>query len=242
MAERTSSLGSKSALSKILSQERISGSDRELAVTHEINRQSVVKELLVRIFLMSKFKILAQGMSVHAATTQYFRSSADDNEQAAHCAPGQLRYNGQDIQNLLPDDLRRPLEDLFGKTDGFPSRFNIADSRAEENGLKNALCNACNHAARSGSTARFNRAFEFYPHIDAAFNVYKMEGITAFQAAIAKQRILMLSLPDNNRASRQEWISILECYLDTLAGSANTLETVQGLFPEDLWRQHSKLA
>jgi len=242
MAERNSTLGSKSALSKILFQERITGNDQQLANTHEINRQSVVKEILVRVFLMSKFKILTPNLTVHAATTQYFRSSADDAEQAAHCAPGQLQHMGRDIQTLLPDNLRRPLEDLFGKTDGFPARFNVADSRAEENGLRDAFCNACNRVARLGEHARFNRAFEFYPHIDSAFAFYKMDGINAFQTAITKQRTSMLSPTDTKAASRGTWIFILEAYMATLSASSNSLETVQGLFPEDLWRQHSKIA
>lgn len=237
MAERTSSMGSKARLSKILSQERLTGTDREIAMVHEVNRQSAVKEILVHVFFMSKFNIVGDTVTIEKAGSQYIRASG--NDEAAHCAPGQILF-GTAIQNLLiaSDDLQLTVENLFGKTDTMDVKFNKADRRAEENGLLDAFCNACNFVARAAKTARFNRAEAFYPHIDAAFDLYKMGGQQAFRQAIARQRVLMRSSSAVPIASRREWIFILEIYTAKLASSLNTLETVLGLFPEDLWREY----
>ncbi len=238
MAERTSSMGSKARLSRILSQNRLTGTDQEIAMVHEVNRQSAVKEILVHVFFMSKFNIIGDTVTVKAAESQYIRATGSD--QAAHCAPGQILFGTDPIQNLLTasDDLQLTVENLFGKTDTMDVKFNKADRRAEENGLLDALRTACDYVARVGKTARFNRAEEFYPHIDAAFNLYKMGGQQSYRQAIARQRALMQSNSSVTVASRQEWIFILETYSAKLASSLNTLETVLGLFPEDLWREY----
>lgn len=238
MAERTSSMGSKDRLAKLLTQEVIDGSYAEVANTHEVNRQSAVKEILVHVFLMSKFNIIGSVLTVGEAQSQYLRASG--GQQAAHCAPGQILSTGVPIQNLLTAsvDLQLAVENLFGRTDAIDTKFNKADSRAEENGLRNAFGRACGHAAGSGKTVRFNRAYEFYRYISAAFLMYKSAGIQAYMTAGMRQRALMKPNDPTDRAEREETIRILEAYSSTLSTSDDSLETVQGLFPEDLWRQY----
>jgi len=239
---RTSSMGTKTMLARLLFQERITGNDDEIAQTHETNRQSAVKEILVHVFLMSKFKFFPGMLTVEKAENQYLIASG--NDEADHCAPGQIMSGSQAIQKLLgtSDDLQLILENLFAKTDEIDLKFNMADSRAEENGLRDAFGSACNHVARVGKFARFNRAFEFYQHIDTAYSLYKTQGLQAITNAINIQRAKLQAGEPLKGTTRQELISILQNYQSKLASSSNSLETVQGLFPEDLWRDYRAIA
>ena len=235
MAQRTSSMGSKTRLARMLSQERITGTDQEVAFTHEINRQSAVKEILLHVFMMSKFDLIGTVLTVGEARSQYLRARGTD--QAAHCAPGQIFHAGIPIQQLIPDDdLELTVENLFAKTDAVDARFNKADSRAEENGLRAALRDACNTVAQQAKNARFNRAVEFYPHIHSAFNVYRTAGVRAFRQAAVRQQTLATAA---DAASRGAIISILNYYSNRLSTADSSLETVLGLFPEDVWRAYA---
>jgi hypothetical protein len=241
MSSRSSSLGTKTALARLLTQERITGTDEEIAIVHETNRQSTIKEILVHVFLMSKFKYFPSMLTVQKAENQYFTST--DNDQAAHCAPGQIVCGGLPIQKLIKrsDDLEMIVECLFSKTDGIHFKFNQADSRAEgsraeDNGLRHAFGRACNQVAQAGKFARFNRAFEFYHYIESAYITYKTQGLQAIDIAIQKQRQATEPLKD---VTREEIIFILEKYRHTLASSSPSLDTVQALFPEDSWREYA---
>jgi hypothetical protein len=241
MAERTSSMGSKTMLARLLTQERIEGSDREIAATHEINRQSTVKEIIAHVFFMSKFGIISSPLDVGEAKSQYFRAKGE--HQAAHTAPGQILQGTTPIQELLTgsDDLRITVENLFGKTDGIHAKFNKADSRAEENGLRNALLAACTFTAQKARYARFNRTDHIHPYLATAFDIYKSSALLAYRMAEARQNALMNRLDPNDVAAREEIIAILRWYGQTLSVSQNSHETVLGLFLEDIWRDYSDL-
>lgn len=231
-------MGSQSRLSRMLFQERLTGTDRDIALAHEANRQSAVKELLVHLFFMAKFRIVSGMVTVMKAENQYL--VAHGNDEAAHCVPGQILSGAQSIQSLLTasDDLQLIVENLFAKTDEIHLKFNLADSRAEENGLRQAFGIACNNVVNAGRTARFNRAEEFYPFIDSAFGLYKTQGIMGFTNAINIQRQKMQRGEPLKGATRAELIFVLETYRSQLMSSINTLETIQGLMPEDLWRDY----
>lgn len=241
MSERTSSMGGKTMLSRLLTQERITGPDHEIAVVHEINRQSAVKEIIAHVFFMSKFRIITPPLAVGEAKSQYYRASGDD--QAAHNAPGQILQGSTPIQELITtsDDLRITVENLFGKTDGIHNKFNKADSRAEENGLREALLAACNQVAERARYARFNRTFQIHSFLSSGFDVYKSAGGAAYRAAEVRQLALMNRNDPNDVAAREEIIRILRWYGDTLGGSHNSHETVLGLFLDDIWREYSQL-
>jgi hypothetical protein len=238
MSERTSLMGTKSRLRRILTQPPLPGTIEEIAVSHETNRQSVVKEILVHIFLMSKFRILPGGVTVGEARSQYFRATAGN--QAAHNAPGQIFSNGTPIQNIITanDDLQVTIDNLFGTTDNIHANFNMADSSSEANGLRDAFGVACNEVARKGKYAKFNRAAEFHHYIESAFLIYKNQGVQGFRAAIASQQNSMHGTTGTDLASRQERLFITRTYLNTLNSASQSLETVLGLFTEDLWREY----
>lgn len=241
MAERTSSMGSKTMLSRLLTQERITGDDREIAAAHEINRQSAVKEIIAHVFFMSKFKIVTPPLDVGEAKSQYYRATG--NDQAAHNAPGQILQGTTPIHDLLSasDDLRITVENLFGKTDGIHNKFNKADSRAEENGLRDALLAACNYIAEKGRYAKFERTFQIHSFLASAFDVYKFAGLQAYRQAEIRQNILMKRNDPADVAARAEIIQILRRYAETLSASHNSHETVLGLFLEDIWRDYARL-
>ncbi len=241
MAQRTSEMGSRSHLSRLIKLQPITGAEEEIAITHEINRQSVVKEILVHVFFMSKYGFVDHKIMVGEAKSQYFSSTG--GQQAAHCAPGQLFYMTRKIQDYLDadDNLLVTVDNLFGRTDGIDSKFNIADSRAEENGLRDALCAAAVHVASSAKRVRFNRVEELHPHFATSVGVYKSFGSQAFRVAAARQRALMTRRDPVDMAKREQTIAILNTYQECLFTSMETIETVQGLFVEDIWAQYREL-
>lgn len=237
MAERTTVLGSRSTVSRILSQQRWSGDVKTIAIGHETNRQSVVKTIFVYLFLMSKHKMLNGSLTVGAAEAQYL--SATGVNQAAHCVPGQLFLNGVPIQRLpnLSVELEVNLDCLFGATDDIHANFNKADSSAEDSGLRDAFGQACNRIVQKAAFFRFQRAWEFLPQIESAFQIYKNLGITAFETSITRQRAKAAEGKDNDPASRNERIFILQTYLNTLRTASNSIETVLGLDAENVWQE-----
>jgi hypothetical protein len=237
MAERTTVLGSRYSVSKILSQIEWTGDVKTIAIGHETNRQSVVKTLFVYLFLMSKHEMLPGLISVGAASSQYL--SATEENQAAHCVPGQLCHNGTEIQKLLglSETLEVTLDCLFGATDDIHSNFNKADSSAEDSGLRDAFGQACNQVVQAGRFAKFGRAWQFLPQIERAFEIYKRLGITSFDTAILRQRAKQAEGKDTDPASRTERIFILQTYLNKLRTASNSIDTVLGLDPEEVWRE-----
>lgn len=237
MAERTTVLGSRSTVSRILSQQRWSGDVRTIAIGHETNRQSVVKTIFVYLFLMSKHKMLNGSLTVGAAEAQYL--SATGVNQAAHCVPGQLFLNGVPIQRLpnLSVELEVNLDCLFGATDDIHANFNKADSSAEDSGLRNAFGQACLQVVQRGAFAKFARAEQFLPFINNAFGFYKSLGDAAFTNSINRQRAKAAEGKDSDPASRSERIMILQTYQNTLRTSSNSIETVLGLDAETVWQE-----
>ncbi|MEZ5345740.1 MAG: hypothetical protein R2681_09320 [Pyrinomonadaceae bacterium] len=235
MAKRNSILGSRSKLSRILSVQPMTGTVENIAVGHETNRQSMVKTLLMHVFLMSKLKGLNGALTVGAATSQYFSSTGGN--QAAHCIPGQIFHNAVSLQEFPQNNeyLEVTLDCLFGKTDDLDANFNKADSLAEDRGLRTALLNACERVKVSGQFSRFQRAHQFYPQLEEAFGVYKNEGIAAFDSAVTSLRTSLLTSSGADLISRNERIDILGVYRQTLLTSQKTPETVLGLDGEDVW-------
>lgn len=238
MSERSSYMGTKSWLKRHLTQPPFGGTIEQIAVQHETNRQSVVKEILVHVFLMSKFRLLPGNVTVGEARAQYFRATAD--HQAAHCAPGQIFSNGAPIQRLITnnDDLQVSVDNLFGTTDNIHANFNVADSSSEANGLRQAFGNACNQVVQSGRFARFNRAADFHRYIETAFSTYKSQGATGFRAAMTNQQNLMRGTSGADLQARQQRLQITQIYLNTLNSASVSLETVMGLDTEELWREY----
>jgi hypothetical protein len=241
MGERKSLMGTTYQLSKVLKLQQIDGSESEIATVHEINRQGVVKEILVHCFFMSKFGLIDHDLKVGKAHSQYFTATAD--QQAAHCSPGQIFYRSRKIQDFLSasDELHVEVDNLFGRTDAIHKKFNTADSRAEENGLRLALRAACISSASAAKSARFNRAMEMYPYVSTAFGAYKSFGVQAMRSAAARQRSLMRRRDPEDVRARETTISILNTYAECLQTADDSLETVQGLFPEDIWRDYQSL-
>ena len=239
MSKRSSSMGSARRLARLLSQHQMTGTDKEIALAHEVNRQSAVKEILLHVFLMSNYNLLPGTLQVRKAENQYLVATGDN--EAAHCAPGQIWSGSRTIQSLITgsDDLQLAVENLFARTDSIHLRFNMADSRAEENGLRAAFGDACLQVARVGRSAKFNRAEVFCQYVESAFNLYKVQGIRAFQRAIGIQTAKFEAGEPLKGTTRPELITILKEYKARLESSISSLETVILLYPEDIWRDYA---
>lgn len=237
MATRTTVLGSRRIIARFLTQIPLSGDLPTIAANHETNRQNVIKTIFVHLFLMSKYQMFPGNLTSGAAESQYL--SATGGRQAAHCAPGQLFSNNVPIQRLpnLNEYLEVTLDCLFGVTDDLPANFNIGDSKAEENGLLDAFCNSANYIVQKGRFIKFERAYQFLHYIETAFGLYKNAGDAAFNAAIIRQRALLQNAVGDDVRVRNERISILQIYKRTLSSASNSIDTVLGLDPEEIWRE-----
>lgn len=242
---RSSSLGTKAALSRLLTQDRITGTWAEIARVHETNRQNIVKEILVHIFLMSKFGFFNAPLTVGAAKNQYFQSTGGDN--AAHCSPGQIFCGGQAVQKRITanDDIEMIVECLFSKTDGIEKKFNIADSSAEGNQggqrLRRVFGEACFEASRVGKFYRIDPRMGFSHVITQIFSQYQLQGEVAIDQAMESQRQKLAAGVPLQGTTRREVLDILEVYRNTLRDADPSLETVYGLFPRDLWHDYSQI-
>lgn len=225
----------------MLTQQRLTGSDQEIAITHETNRQSTVKSILVHTFFLAKFGYLQGTLTAKAASAQYLMATGPNN--AAHCTPAQILCGGRTLQSLITnsDSLDLEIENLFGTTDIIPRKFNLADSRAEENGLCDALAAACNAIANTGRTMRFGQVEQIHPKLEEAYRIYKNQGQMAIRNAIARQNTMMNDGAQLKGVTRQEIVDILNTYNDTLRTSMDTHETVQMLFTKDIWQDYAGL-
>ena len=250
---RTSSLGSQYRLQRLLTQERITGTLEEVAAAHETNRQNVVKEILVHMFLMSRFGLFKTPppapaplpLRVEGAENQYFWSTGGDN--AAHCAPGQIYCGADTVQKRITtnDDLEMAVECLFAKTDGIELRFNAADSSAEGHGsgnrLRRVFGDACFQAARVGEFTRINPQIGFSHVIEPIFRTYQQQGVMALDQAItAEQQEIARGSATVKGVPRQDIIRILQVYRQRLRSADASLDTVQRLSPRDLWQEYSE--
>jgi hypothetical protein len=251
---RGSSLGTQYRLQRLLTQDRITGTLEEVAAAHETNRQNTIKEILVHMFLMSKFGLFNQeppgppvriALSVQGAENQYFWSTGGDN--AAHCAPGQIYCGSETVQKRIRtnEDLEMIVECLFSKTDGIELRFNAADSSAEGHGSGNRLRRvfgaACFEAARVGEFTRINPQIGFSHVIERIFRIYQQEGVQVIDLAIMAERGEIAGGSSTVKGvPRQEVIRILQVYRDRLRSADASLETVQQLSPRDVWHDYSQ--
>jgi hypothetical protein len=237
-------MGPRSRLARFLFQAPITGTDREIAAFHETARQNDVKQILLHVFFLSKYRFIQGTLVPGPAQNQYI--GATGVNQAAHCVPCQILSGGQALQRLITraDALEIELENLFADTHDIHLKFNRADKSSEDRGLTTAFAAACNQVASVARFARFGVVEQMLHYIDEAYMVYKTQGLAAFDRAIAAQRAEMMAGKPLSGTTRQEVISILEIYRNTLQTSqhVNTLDTVQGLFPKDVWDDYSALA
>ena len=240
---RSSSMGPRSRLAQIYRQSPITGSDAEIANTHEINRQSAVKTVFVHCFFLAKFGYLqGQVSALDLGKTEAQYHFATGGNQAAHCAPAQISSGGRALQRLLTasDDLSLEIENLFGNTDDLPVRFNVSDSSAESNGLRRAFVSACNDVVMKARIP-FGVVEHIAPHFSAAYRAYKQNGILAINSAIAFQQQELRRGNDLRITTRAQVIAILETYRQCLSTSMDTYETVQGLDLHDVWMDYANL-
>ncbi len=236
-------MGPRSRLSQIYRQTPITGTDADIANTHEINRQSAVKTVLVHSFFLAKFGYLTgavTGLSRGKTEAQYH--FATGGNQAAHCAPAQISAGGMSLQRLITksDDLSLEIENLFGNTDDLPVRFNVADSSAEGNGMRDAFVSACNEVVMKAKIP-FGVVEHIAPHFSNAFRAYKQRAMAAIDAAIAFQQMELRRGNDLKVTTRAQVIAILETYKKSLSSSMDTHDSVQGLDLHDVWMDYANL-
>jgi hypothetical protein len=125
------------------------------AMTHEIERQRTITQLLVEIYMMTAFGILEKTdkLFVQGAAVQDER--AGGGHQAAHYLPRQLLVNAgrlQDVGAAVSLRLGKHITALFARTEKLPANYNRADSKAEMEGLDLAFLDACRETIISAST------------------------------------------------------------------------------------------
>lgn len=237
-------MGPRSRLAKFLFQAPITGTDQEIAAFHETARENDVKQILLHVFFLTRYKYIQGTMMPGPAQNQYI--GATGMNQAAHCVPCQILAGGKALQRLITkwDDLELEIENLFADTHDIHLKFNRADKSAEDKGLTAAFAAACNRVSSIAKFARFNVVEQMLQHIDDGYMIYKTQALAAFDRAIAAQRAEMMAGSPLVGTTRQELMFILETYKETLRTSqhVNTLDTVQGLIPKSVWDDYVALS
>lgn len=111
--------------------------DASKAIGHSNSRNNRVVQVVSFFSLIraASRNLATAHVLVEAAQRQLFRSP--DGYQAAHYLPGQLKIGKQLPWMLIPTPVARSsLECLFADVEHLPAAFNIADSAAEEKGLR----------------------------------------------------------------------------------------------------------
>jgi hypothetical protein len=156
---------------------------------HQHHRERAVASILVELHVMAVKKVLPQKqnwlVSAERAHWQDFSGSAEKGTQAAHCVPCQIRISGK-----LPEQYVRKhsgnradiIAAYFGKTDKFlPAVFNQCDSKAEQDGLRDAFHDACLDVLNSGFHGD-DQATNVTVNVRNAFSIFKSGSRNAFQA------------------------------------------------------------
>lgn len=162
------------------------------AVTHEIERQRTITQVLLEIYMMTVFGMLDKDdkLSVKGAEVQDERAVGGD--QAAHYLPRQLMVNDislQDVAFKYSTELSNHIKGLFARTEKLPANYNRADSKAELQGVDEAFRQACRLVmtlvdVSSGGQDAQTVAKEAPNLIKSAVNLYQERGRIALHLAI----------------------------------------------------------
>jgi hypothetical protein len=113
------------------------------------------------------------AVGVGPAEVQLQRGSAAQDTQAAHNMPCNIKLDGRNVWEWIPESLptasllRKTVAGWFGSTVVLPSAVNKCDSLWEARGLKDALANALRqivprHVQPAGAAADLTAAFELF--------------------------------------------------------------------------------
>lgn len=193
------------------------------AMTHEVERQRTITQVLLEIYMMTNFGMLKKTdvISVKGAEVQDERASGGD--QAAHYLPRQLTVNTDSLQNVAvrySTALSDHIKALFARTEHLPANYNRADSKAETQGMDDAFRHACQLVVESSAFLIGNQdpndVVKNAPtFIKSAINVYQSRAKVSFYQAI-KGLEDKLNGERVFETERERWtmqIEILRCYL-----------------------------
>lgn len=205
--------------------------DASKAIGHSNSRNSRIVQAVSFFSLLrtASPNLATAHVLVEAAQRQLFRSPV--GYQAAHYVPGQLRI-GKDLPWMLITTpvARSRLECLFADVEHLPAAFNIADSAAEEKGLREVFRAAAEAVLRDPDAPHkgaSNRTLVRRLYDD----LWLPGAIAAYSNAIAQKRIVSEVPPleydaDGNIAnleargdadwSRAEEMRILELYREAM--------------------------
>jgi hypothetical protein len=221
---------------------------KDRARWHEGRRQRVVASILLELYLMAAAEIIpknTKSIRLIKACWQDDFGSADEQTQAAHCAPRQLIIRSRQAHDLL----RIPLPDrsdyvqgFFAKTDTLPANYNKSDSRCERNGLVKGFEAACKIAISSGHIGEM-KLKAVSVATKTAFDVYRMHARNSFQYCtqrLADKIKFPKPLPHNEKKWREQLL-ITDGYAQELRYST-AISTITRLGEmEELVKTYRKL-
>ncbi len=203
------------------------------AVTHELNRQRVITQILLDLYCMVVVGLIPDGgrVELKGAGSQSLSGSKKDGTEAAHCAPRQILIGARRPQDILFEHFPErgfALNTLFAETDILPANFNKADSRAERNGLKDGFRLACQSilaVANLGGKLEHQNALA---EIKKAYAIYRNRANDSFDDSIArlqkklddlKNSRIQFSILTDEKDKWQEQKAITEFYQEALRGT-----------------------
>lgn len=192
------------------------------ALSHAHNRLLHACEaisLVGRLALKSKEKN-APTFTMAAAEVQ--DSTAGAGQQAAHLLAGQLLINGSTPWSLAENDQERVAWFArFMVTSAVPAPFNVADSAAEANGLKEAFRQGCERAWLAVKQGQRD--------LTPVYERFLVDADRAFQAAEQAKQVRSASARPGSHASDERAVEgvILRAY----RANGVTAKEANRLFP-----------
>ena len=193
------------------------------AATHEVERQRTITQILLEIYMMTKFGMIDKDDKIYVKGAEVQDERATGGDQAAHYVPRQLTVNTISLQAVAlkySTALSSHIAALFARTEHLPANYNRADSKAETNGMDEAFRYACQLVVASSPYLIAGQdAGDVVKHaptfIKSAINGYQEKAKAAFYAAI-KGLEDKLNGERVFETERERWtmqIAILRCYL-----------------------------
>ena len=157
---------------------------------HQHHRERAVASILAELHIMAVMKVLPQNQNwtigAEKAYWQDFSGDANRGTQAAHCVPCQIRISGKRPEQYVRKHSSNRADIIvayFGKTDKFlPTVFNQCDSKAEQDGLRDAFHDACIDVLNSGYYSD-DQLENVTVHIKNAFSIFKSGSKAAFDVS-----------------------------------------------------------
>jgi hypothetical protein len=210
------------------------------AFTHEKHRLESVAEMLALLGVLTMKNVLNwyDAVQVRGAVFQWGEGSSATGQVAAHCLPGQIRFNGAapherpcwtadflEQRGLKALAIDSKLRNVSARTDIVEAIVNKTDNLIEKlsgrRGLKSRFADAAYQVASSVATRRLRNSLELARVVESATHHYRLGATLACEERLDwLAQALKTTAAQTEPTKRQEQAAIINRYLSVLRDTA----------------------